>query len=56
MRVDAASVMIFQALDDARDDLMLEAGIEVLGVFADDDHVDVGRKARPGTPAMFAAA
>ena len=30
-----------QALDDARHDLVLEAGVQVLGVLADDDHVDV---------------
>ena len=30
-----------QALDDAGDDLVLEAGVEILGVLADDDQVDV---------------
>ena len=35
-----------QALDDARDDLVLEPGVEVLGVLADDDQVDAGEAAR----------
>ena len=29
-----------QALDDARHDLVLEAGVQILGVLADDDQVD----------------
>ena len=35
-----------EALDHARDDLVLEAGVEVLGVLADDDQVDVREAAR----------
>ena len=30
-----------QALDDAGHDLVLEAGVEILGVLADDDEIDV---------------
>ena len=30
-----------QALDDARHDLVLEARVEILGVLADDDQIDV---------------
>ena len=35
-----------QALDDARHDLVLEAGVEILGVLADDDQIDVLEAAR----------
>ena len=31
-----------QALDHARHDFMLDAGIQALGIFADDDQVDAG--------------
>ena len=41
-----------QALDDAGDDLVLEAGVEVLGVLADDDQVDVLRSGS-STPGRF---
>ena len=40
-----------QALDDARDDLVLEAGVEVLGVLADDHEIDVLK--RLATPGRF---
>ena len=46
MRVEAFSVMILSALDDAGHDLVLEPGVEVLGVLADDDQVDVLEAAR----------
>ena len=41
-----------QALDDARHHLVLEAGVEVLGVLAHDDEVDV-RGTAPATPGRF---
>src|SRR5439155_795554 len=31
----------FQAFDDAGNDFVLEAGVEVFGIFADDDDVDI---------------
>ena len=34
-----------QALDDAGDDLVLEPGVQVFGVLADDDDIDVGESA-----------
>ena len=40
MRVDARSVMIFRLSTTPGHDLVLEAGVEILGVLADDDQVD----------------
>ena len=42
MRVDAFSVMIFRLSTTPGNDLVLEAGVEILGVLADDDQIDVG--------------
>ena len=41
MFVEARSVMIFSDSTTPGHDFVLEAGVEVLGVLADDDEVDV---------------
>ena len=46
IRVDAFSVMIFRLSTMPGHDLVLEPGVEVLGVLADDDQVDVLEAAR----------
>ena len=51
MRVEASLGDDLQALDDTRDDFVLEAGIQILGVLADDHEVDA-REAR-GHAGMF---
>ena len=52
MRVDASSVMIFRLSTTPGHDLVLEAGVEVLGVLAHDDEVDacVARRHRRQVP------
>ena len=51
MRVDAPLGDDFQALDDAGHDLVLEAGVEILGVLAHDDEVE-SRIGRPNREAF----
>ena len=52
MRVDACSVMIFRLSTTPGHDLVLEAGVEVLGVLADDDQIDAAETAT-ATPGRF---